>query len=188
EEELFAATIESLTENISDSVVAPLMYYLFFGIQGAIVYRAINTMDAMIGYRGQYLWFGKAAARVDDLVNWVPSRVTAFIMVVASLPLGLSLRDGIRIFFRDRYRTESPNAGQPMAMAAGLLGVRLEKREHYVLHAEAPSPKRNDLECAIRLTSHTCFLAQLLCLVFVLCLPLPLPWAFGGMYRCGWFE
>ena len=131
--ELLAGTVESLAENASDSFVAPLFYYLLFGVAGALVYRAINTMDAMIGYRGKYEALGKAAARLDDAANWVPARLTAWLLLLAGWLCGQSFRDGWRILRRDGCKTASPNAGKPMAAVAGLLGVQLEKKDAYVL-------------------------------------------------------
>src|SRR3954451_9401336 len=80
-----AAATESLAENLSDSIVAPFLYYALFGLPGAVAYRAINTLDAMIGYRGRYEWLGKAAARLDDLANLVPARVTAGLLILAAV-------------------------------------------------------------------------------------------------------
>jgi adenosylcobinamide-phosphate synthase len=133
EEALLAATVESLAENTSDSFVAPLFYFLLFGVPGAIAYRAINTLDAMVGYRGEFEALGKASARLDDMVNWVPARLTAALLLLAGWLSGWDVARGWRIFRRDRARTPSPNGGRPMAMMAGLLGVQLEKKEIYTL-------------------------------------------------------
>ena len=130
---LAAAVVESVAENASDSFVAPLFYFALFGVPGAIFYRAVNTLDAMIGYRGKYEWLGKASARIDDLLNLIPARLTAALLLVAGKLLGLDLREGWRVLLRDGRSTESPNAGLPMATMAGLLRVRLEKRGCYVL-------------------------------------------------------
>ncbi len=128
-----AAAIESLAENLSDSIVAPLFYYALFGLPGAAMYRFFNTFDSMIGYRGQYEYLGKAAARLDDALNIVPSRLTA-LLIIAFAPLfaGKPHR-AWHIWRRDARRTASPNAGHPMAAAAGALGVQLEKVGHYRL-------------------------------------------------------
>jgi adenosylcobinamide-phosphate synthase len=141
--EIAAGAVESLAENTSDSVVAPLFYYALFGVPGAIAYRAINTLDAMLGYRGELEYLGKAAARLDDVANWVPARLTAGLLLVAGAPAGGDLRRGLRILRRDGGRTASPNAGRPMAAMAGLLGVALTKPGHYRLgDAEAPLDAR----------------------------------------------
>ncbi len=132
-EELAGATIESVAENLSDSFVAPLLAYAAFGLPGAVIYRAVNTLDAMIGYRGEYEYLGKASARLDDLLNLVPARLTAGLLLAAARLGGGDARRGLAILRRDRGRTASPNAGWPMAAMAGILGVELTKREHYRL-------------------------------------------------------
>jgi adenosylcobinamide-phosphate synthase len=146
-------TIESLAENLSDSVIAPLFFLLCFGIEGAVAYRAINTLDAMIGYRDRYEWLGKTAARIDDLANLVPARLTVLLLMAAGASLGtnqgVSLRRGLAVWWRDRAQTASPNAGHPMAMAAGLLGVRLDKPGHYALGPALPAPEPEDIRRAI---------------------------------------
>ncbi len=135
-----AAAIESLAENLTDSVTAPLFAFALFGLPGACAYRAINTLDSMIGYRGRYEWLGKSAARLDDLVNLFPARLTA-LLIAAVAPLGGgSAREALRLARRDRSRTASPNAGWTMAAMAGALGVRLEKRGQYLLNEAAPEP------------------------------------------------
>lgn len=131
--QLLAAAIESIAENASDSFVAPVFYYLLFGIPGAIAYRAVNTLDAMIGYHGRYEYLGKAAARLDDVLNFVPARLTAGFLLLAGLFGGGDARGGARVLARDGAKTESPNAGRPMAAMAGLLAVSLEKVDHYRL-------------------------------------------------------
>jgi adenosylcobinamide-phosphate synthase len=130
---LIAATIESLAENLSDSLVAPLFYYALFGLPGALAYRAVNTLDAMIGYHGRYEYLGKASARLDDLLNLIPARFTAGCLLLAGALTGWPAASGWRTLRRDGGRTESPNAGRPMAAMAGLLGVVLEKDGHYRL-------------------------------------------------------
>lgn len=133
EPELIGATIESVAENASDSFVAPIFYYVLFGLPGAVAYRAVNTLDAMVGYRGRYEYLGKASARLDDLLNFIPARLTALALLLAGGLLGKDVRAGLSIWHRDARTTASPNAGRPMAAMAGLLGVRLEKAGHYAL-------------------------------------------------------
>ncbi len=128
-----AAAIESLAENLSDSVVAPLFYYILFGLPGAAAYRLFNTFDAMVGYHGQYEYLGKAAARLDDVLNILPARLAA-LLIIACVPLsGGKSRRAWRIWRRDARKTASPNAGHPMAALAGALGIQLEKVGHYRL-------------------------------------------------------
>jgi adenosylcobinamide-phosphate synthase len=148
--------IESLAENLSDAVVAPLCALLVFGVEGALAYRAINTLDAMIGYRGKYEWLGKPAARLDDLANLIPARITAVLLWLAAATLRwsdpqIALARGLRTWWRDRGVTPSPNGGHPMAMAAGLLGLRLDKPGVYVLGAEHAAPVALDIARAVGL-------------------------------------
>jgi adenosylcobinamide-phosphate synthase len=121
------AAIESLAENFSDGVVAPLFWLLIAGLPGAISYKAINTADSMIGHKSdRYLAFGWASARVDDLVNLPASRLSALWLVLASLTLsGLSPHGAITAVWRDAAKHRSPNAGWPEAAMAGALGLRL---------------------------------------------------------------
>jgi adenosylcobinamide-phosphate synthase len=130
---LTAATVESVAENASDSIVAPLACFLVLGLPATAFYRAVNTMDAMIGYRGRFEYLGKAAARLDDLLNFVPARLTALLLLAGGWIAGADVRRGWLVLRRDGGRTESPNAGRPMAAMAGLLGVELEKAGHYRL-------------------------------------------------------
>jgi len=153
ESELAGAAVESLTENASDSVVAPLLYFALLGVPGALFYRAANTLDAMVGYRGRFEYLGKVAARLDDVLNFLPARVTALALALAGLLLGMPVRRGVLVCLRDGHNTESPNAGRPMAMAAGLLGVRLDKRDAYVLGAELGVPDVAALRRALSLVA-----------------------------------
>ena len=148
---LAAAAVESLAENISDGIVAPLLFFLAVGLGGALAYRFLNTADAMLGYRDEREWLGKAPARLDDLANLIPARVSAALIVGSAPLVGGSWRDAARIWWRDRKKTASPNAGQPMAAAAGALGVELEKVGHYVLGSGQSLPGPADVGGAVRL-------------------------------------
>ncbi len=139
EPHLVSATVESLAENLTDSIVAPALFFLLFGVPGALAYRAVNTLDAMIGYRGRYEYLGKVAARLDDLLNYLPARLAALSVVAGAWPARQDVGGAWRIMRRDGGRTESPNAGWTMAAAAGALGLQLEKIGHYRL-GEAVSP------------------------------------------------
>ena len=151
-----AATIESLAENFVDSWLAPLLLYAACGISGAYVYRAANTADAMWGYHTpRYEYLGKAAARLDDALNFLPARLGALLLASAAR----RPRSAIRIWRRDAHRTASPNAGQPMAAAAGALEVRLEKPDHYVLHPGARPPTASDVAAARALVARAMCLA-----------------------------
>jgi adenosylcobinamide-phosphate synthase len=128
-----SAAVESVAENTTDSFVAPWLYFAIFGLAGAAAYRAINTLDARIGYRGRYEYFGKASARLDDLANFIPARMAGLLIVAGSWVQGLNLKQSWRIMLRDHDKTASPNAGWSMSAMAGALGVKLEKAGHYRL-------------------------------------------------------
>ncbi len=124
--ELARATVESLAENTSDAVVAPLFWAAVAGPAGVVGYRAVNTLDAMVGYRSErYERFGWASARIDDLVNLLPSRITGLLTVACAPAVQGSVGETWSVWRRDRSRHPSPNAGQCEASAAGALGVRL---------------------------------------------------------------
>jgi len=134
-----SAAVESLSENLTDSWVAPLCFFVVGGLPAAFVYRAVNTADAMIGYReGLFGELGWATARLDDLLNLLPSRLGALAVVAGAGLTRESATDAWRAWRRDGRLTESPNAGQTMAAMAGALRVTLEKHEHYRLGAGAP--------------------------------------------------
>ncbi len=140
-----AAAIESLAENTSDSIVAPILAYLVTGIPGAYVYRAANTLDAMIGYRGQYEYLGKCAARLDDLLNLIPSRLTAGLLVIGAAVNGGDTRQALVTVWRDHAKTASPNAGWPMSAMTGALGIQLEKVGQYRLGDSFRPARTGDL-------------------------------------------
>jgi adenosylcobinamide-phosphate synthase len=125
-DDLSRATVESMAENTSDAVVAPLLWAALAGVPGVLGYRAVNTLDAMVGYRSpRYLRFGWASARLDDLVNLAPSRLTGILTVACAPLVGGSSSTALRVLRRDGARHPSPNAGHCEASAAGALGVRL---------------------------------------------------------------
>jgi adenosylcobinamide-phosphate synthase len=136
-----AAAVESLAENASDSIVAPWLFYLVGGLPAAYAYRAANTLDAMVGYRGRYESLGKVAARLDDALNVVPARLTALLIALSSDAPARALA----VARRDHGLTASPNAGWPMAAMAGALGVRLEKVGHYRLGDPARPVEAGDI-------------------------------------------
>jgi adenosylcobinamide-phosphate synthase len=144
-----SAAVESLAENLTDSWVAPLCFYLVAGLPGAWAYRAVNTADAMIGYReGALEQLGGASARLDDLLNLLPSRLAALAVVAGARIGGESGPRAWTVWRRDGGATSSPNAGQTMAAMAGALGVTLEKRGHYRL-GDGPPPDVAVLDRAV---------------------------------------
>lgn len=134
---LARAAVESVAENTSDAVVAPLLWGAMFGLPGLLGYRAVNTLDAMIGQRSpRYQRFGWAAARLDDVANLIPARVTGLLAAALAPTVGGSSRRAFRILLRDGRRHPSPNAGQCEAAFAGALGVQLGGRNCYQGRAE----------------------------------------------------
>jgi adenosylcobinamide-phosphate synthase len=166
-----AATIESMAENTSDSFVAPLFWFAIAGLPGAIAYRFLNTCDAILGYRDEEReWLGKTAARLDDLVNLVPARVTAAFIILTGLLLGRNPAGVGGIWLRDHALTASPNAGHPMSAAAGALGVELEKVGHYRLGSGQRAPRARDIARATRLLWGSAVLASAAVSAVLLCL------------------
>jgi adenosylcobinamide-phosphate synthase len=145
-----AAAIESLAENLTDSVVAPWLAYALGGLPAAFAYRTINTLDSMLGYRGRYEYLGKASARLDDLANLIPARLTAVLVASAARAGGGAVRDAAGAARRYHGRTASPNAGWTMAAMAGALRRRLEKSAHYIL-GDGPEPEPIDIRRAQRI-------------------------------------
>lgn len=146
--EVRESALESLSENLSDSVVAPLFWFVLLGLPGAALYRYANTADAMWGYRGRWEWAGKFAARADDVLNFVPARLTALLLWGAGgarAPLG-ALR-------REARRTPSPNSGWPMGALALALGVRLGKPGVYTLNPTGVPPGPVQVTRGVRLAA-----------------------------------
>jgi adenosylcobinamide-phosphate synthase len=126
EPEILRAVIETVSENMSDGVVAPLLYLALLGPAGMAAYKAVNTLDSMIGYKDErYRELGWASARLDDVLNFIPARVTALVVWIAAGLTGMNIRRSIQITFRDANLQPSPNSGWPEAAFAGALGVRL---------------------------------------------------------------
>jgi adenosylcobinamide-phosphate synthase len=132
EPEIWRALVETVSENSSDGVIAPLLFLMLGGPPLALAYKAVNTLDSMVGYKNErYLLFGWASARFDDLANYIPARLTGLLMVVAASLTGLSGRNAWRIMCRDGRNHASPNSGVPEAAAAGALGVQLGGTNKY---------------------------------------------------------
>jgi adenosylcobinamide-phosphate synthase len=126
EPEIVRATIETVAENTSDGVVAPLFYLAIGGVPAAVAYKAMNTLDSMFGYKNErYLYFGRASARLDDVANYLPARLTAALVALGAFLLCLSWKQAIKVVLRDARSQPSPNAGFPEAAYAGALGIRL---------------------------------------------------------------
>lgn len=161
EHQVRESAIESLAENLNDSVVAPLFWFALLGLPGAALYRYANTADAMWGYRGlragrDWTWAGKWAARADDVLSWLPARLTALLLAL--------VRGGLptRALWAQAPRTPSPNSGWPMAAMALALDVRLSKPGVYVLHEAGRAPQTADTARAVQLGERVVLLLALL--------------------------
>lgn len=169
---IIRATVETVAENTSDGIVAPLIFMALGGGAGGFFYKAINTMDSMLGYiEPPYKNVGMFAAKADDAANFLPSRISAAIMLISGAVLGLDVKNGIKIFRRDRFNHSSPNSAQTEAVAAGLLGIRLGGDAYYhgVLHKKKYiGDKIRNVECFdIPLVCRISYLTSVLTFVVV---------------------
>ena len=131
---VLSGVLESISENTVDGITGPLFYFALFGLPGAFVYRVVNTIDSMIGYKTEMFrnlgWFG---ANCDNVLNYIPSRLTGLVMVLASMLLGNDWKQSYQILKKDSSKTSSPNAGYPMAALAGALDTKFQKVDHYTI-------------------------------------------------------
>ncbi len=179
EEGVAKAAIETVAENTSDGVIAPMLYMALGGPVSGLLYKAVNTMDSMVGYQNyRYLYFGRAAAKLDDVVNFLPARVSAYLMIGASF-LGGSCFSGkraFRIYQRDRRKHASPNSAQTEAVCAGALGIQLAGDASYFgkvvkkphIGEAIRRTECEDIKRANRLMYLTAWMGQLLCLCMLL--------------------
>ncbi|HWQ19422.1 MAG TPA: cobalamin biosynthesis protein [Methanotrichaceae archaeon] len=163
-----SAVIESLSENYVDSVLSPIFYYLLFepfglGLQAALGFKAISTMDSMLGYKTAELKeMGYVPAHLDDIANFIPARLSIFLIALSS---PAKAGRALAVALRDHAKTPSPNSGWPMSAAAGALGVRLDKPGYYVLMDEGAEPRREDISRALRLVGTTMALTIIISLL-----------------------
>ena len=185
EDEVLKAAVETVAENASDGILAPLLFAAVLGPVGGICYKAVNTMDSMVGYKNdRYLYFGRAAAKLDDVLNFLPARISGVLMAAAAC-LGFDGKNAFRIFFRDRKNHASPNSAHTEAACAGALGLQLGGTHDYfgkpvvkpAIGDDLRAVTRGDVAAANRLALTTALLALLIFDV------LPLA-AFGRLF--GW--
>ena len=171
------AAVETVAENCSDGVIAPMLYFALGGGPLAFAYKAVNTMDSMLGYvEPPYQNVGLVPARMDDVCNYLPARISGIMMLLAGGLLGLNFRNGWKIFLRDRYHHASPNSAQTESVCAGLLGLRLagDAWYHGVLHkkkyiGDALRPiTPEDIPLSDRLMYATAVLTLVICLILLL--------------------
>lgn len=178
EEGVAQAAVETVAENASDGSVAPLVFMALFGAAGMVLYKAVNTMDSMVGYKNdRYRNFGTAAAKLDDLLNWIPARLSGVLMCAAAWFVRLDARNAWRVFLRDRRKHSSPNSAHTEAACAGALGVQLGGSHHYFgklvekpTIGDALRPiEADDIVRANDLLYMTAFLGLILCSVLAWC-------------------
>jgi adenosylcobinamide-phosphate synthase len=159
EQQCTSAVIESVAESFVDGIISPLFYFLLFGLPGALCYRIINTLDSMIGYKKEpFIELGYAAARLDDLANWIPARLSLIFIFVGSIPFGKPL-DAFKTCISDHNKTASPNSGWSMAAVSGALGIRLEKIGYHVIGANYEAPQTFQINKAIHIVGFSSILA-----------------------------
>ena len=175
---ILSGVLESVSENTVDGVTGPLFYYALCGLPGAFVYRAINTIDSMIGYRTEMFknigWFG---ANCDKILNYVPSRLTGLMMVVGSAILGYDWRGSYRVMKDDGAKLDSPNAGYPMAALAGALQIKLEKVNHYKIGTGKIDLTKQNVKSTISLLKVTSIL-----FFFMISIPIITILSIGGWW------
>jgi adenosylcobinamide-phosphate synthase len=174
-EGIMRAAVETVAENTSDGVTAPLIYCALFGSAGEYVYKAVNTMDSMVGYKNErYIDFGKCAAKLDDILNFIPSRISAVLMICASFLLSMDYKNAVKIFKRDRLKHASPNSAQTESVCAGALDLRLAGDARYggvlfkkdFIGDEIKEINYHDIRRANRLMTCTGVLSFLIAMVF----------------------
>ncbi|MGA9139658.1 MAG: cobalamin biosynthesis protein [Methanocella sp.] len=174
--QMSSCVTESLGESYVDGIVSPLIYFTLLGLPGTLAYRAINTLDSMVGYKDvKHLQTGFASAKIDDLANYVPARLAIIIIAIVSPIVGSPMLT-VRTALRDGRKPPSINSGYPMAAFAGALGIRMEKLKYYVLGAGLRPCVPDDIPRAIRLNRAASALLLLIAIAVIYLFGLPLTW------------
>ena len=177
ESQIISAGVESVAESTTDGITSPLFFYALFGVPGAVAYRAINTLDSMLGYRDpQFINIGWFSAKLDSIANWLPARLTAIITIISAALIGQSAAGALRILRRDRNCTASWNAGWVMSAMAGALRVQLEKQGSYILGNRDQKLAPNHI---VRATRMLVMNTVLFTIFFVLPIMLGVEWVSG---------
>ena len=153
EEKILSASIECIAESYVDGIISPMIYYGILNIPGALMFRTINTLDSMIGYKDKYYKnIGWMSAKMDTIMNWIPARISIIFLVSSSLILKQDWKNAILIYKRDGKKTESLNSGIPMSIVAGALKIQLEKINHYKLGEKVEQITIEKCKIAIKIT------------------------------------
>ncbi len=170
ERQIISAAVESIAESTTDGITAPFFFFAIFGVPGAFAYRVINTLDSMVGYKNvEYKNIGWFSAKMDTITNFIPARLTAYLMVPVALMLGENWRESWRILQRDKHKTASPNAGYTISAMAGALNIQLEKQGYYKL-GDDHGISHEDIGSALRIMTLTAALFGLVVVLPVLAL------------------
>lgn len=178
EEGVTKAAVETVAENTSDGVIAPMLYTALGGPVLGFLYKAVNTMDSMIGYKNdRYLYFGRTAAKLDDVVNYIPSRISAYLMILAAFAggMGFNGKEAYRIYKRDNRKHASPNSAQTESVCAGALGIQLAGDARYFgkivkkpfIGDSLRKVEYEDIKRADRLMYLTAWICEILCLILI---------------------
>ncbi len=175
QDKIITSTIESVAENFVDGILSPMIYYTLFGIVGVVIFKTVSTFDSMIGYlNDRYRFFGRFAARLDDVVNFIPARLSVLFIGFASLLLRLDVSSAIKTFAKYRKAHKSPNSAHPMSAFAGALNIRLGGLTRYdgvlvekpYIGESTRVPEVKDIDRAINLLSFSSLLAFMFCFSF----------------------
>ncbi|ROR31636.1 adenosylcobinamide-phosphate synthase [Mobilisporobacter senegalensis] len=163
---IIRATVETIAENTSDGSIAPLFYMVIGGPVLGFFYKSVNTMDSMVGYKNdKYLYFGRAAAKLDDILNFIPARISAFLMIISTKIMNLNLKNAIKIYLRDRFHHSSPNSAHTEAVMAGALDITLGGDAYYFgkLHPKQTIGDNNrEIQCEdIKKANHLLYITAI---------------------------
>ncbi|HSV50083.1 MAG TPA: cobalamin biosynthesis protein [Candidatus Acidoferrales bacterium] len=169
ERQIVSAAVESIAESTTDGITAPFFFFALFGVPGSFAYRVINTLDSMVGYKTEeYRNIGWFSAKMDTLTNWLPARITAYLMVFAAMLLGENWRESWSVLQRDKHKTSSPNAGFTISAMAGALSIQLEKQGCYTLGDDHGHISHEDIGKALRIMTLTSVLFGLVVVLPIL--------------------
>ncbi|MDR2204165.1 MAG: cobalamin biosynthesis protein [Nitrososphaerota archaeon] len=178
--QIASAVIESMVENLTDFKLSPFIYYAFFGLPGAVAFRAINTLDGMVGYKDkEHINTGWFSANLDNIINYIPSRFTTLLMIVSSAILGYDYKAAWRIAKRDHKRVQSRNHGWQMAAIAGALHIQLEKPGKYTVGDPIEVITPDKIMKSLKVRNLSIIICMLLTIPIIVIIGLYLPWLWG---------